>query len=138
LNTRGKGFGLSSIKGISKHVQFVYADVMGDARKDYIRVGEDKKGRLKDILKEGGVYELGASAKRKAFAVDVIGTSKQYIGLWEPENGSISLLNAKGEVQNGFPLAGTSTFQSVDLFGERGNTLIVANNNRVYTYKLKF
>lgn len=150
LNTRGKGFGLSSVKGISKHVQFVYADVIGDDRKDYIRVGEDKmavhyytkeedkKGRLKDILKEGGVYELGVSAKRKAFAVDVIGTSKQYIGLWEPENGSISLLNAKGEVQNGFPLAGTSTFQIVDLFGERGNTLIVANNNRVYTYKLKF
>jgi hypothetical protein len=150
LNKKGRGFGLSAVKGMTKNVQFVYADAIGDERKDYIRIGEDKmavhyyvkeedkKGRLKDVLKEAGVYELGASAKRKAFAVDVLGTSKQYIGLWEPENGSISLLNAKGEVQNGFPLAGTSEFQIVDLFGERGNTLIVANNNRVYTYKLKF
>lgn len=150
LNKKGKGFGLSPVKGLNKNVQFIYTDVTGDDRKDYVRVGEDKmavhyyikekdkKGRLKDVLKEAGVYELGAKAKRKAFAVDVLGTSKQYIGLWEPENGSISLLNAKGEVQNGFPLAGTSEFQIVDLFGERGNTLIVANNNRVYTYKLKF
>jgi hypothetical protein len=150
LNTSGKGFGLSPIKGVNKNVQFVYTDVIGDGRKDYIRIGEDKmavhyytkeadkKGRLKDVLKEAGVYELGAKAKRKAFAVNISGTSKQYIGLWEPENGSISLLNAKGEVQNGFPLAGTSEFQIVDLFGERGNTLVVANNNRVYTYKLKF
>lgn len=150
LNTSGKGFGLSPAKGLNKEVQFVYADVIGDERKDYIRIGSDKmaihyyikeadkKGRLKDVLKEAGVYELGAKASRKVFAVDVIGSSKQYIGLWEPENGSISLLNAKGEVQNGFPLAGTSEFQIVDLFGERGNTLVVANNNRVYTYKLKF
>ena len=150
LNTKGRGFGLSPVKGINKNVQFVYADVIGDERKDYIRIGAnkmavhyykkeaDKKGRLKEILKEAGVYDLEPITKRKAFAVDVIGTTKQYIGLWEPENGSISLLNAKGEVQNGFPLAGTSNFQIVDLFGERGNTLIVVNNNRVYTYKLKF
>jgi hypothetical protein len=150
INTKGKGFGLSAVKEINKEVQFVYADVTGDDRKDYIRIGtdkmavhyyikeEDKKGRLKDVLKEAGVYELGTSAKRKAFAVDVHGSSKQYIGLWEPENGSLSLLNAKGKVQNGFPLAGTSKFQIVDLFGENGNTLVVANNNRVYTYKLKF
>lgn len=150
LNTKGKGFGLSAVKGMTKNVQFVYADVTGDDRKDYIRIGadkmavhyytkeEDKKGRLKDVLKEAGAYELGTSAKRKAFAVDVVGETKQYIGLWEPENGSISLLNAKGELQNGFPLAGTSEFQIVDLFGENGNTLVVANNNRVYTYKLKF
>ncbi len=150
LNTKGKGFGLSPVKGVNKNVQFVYADVLGDKRKDYIRIGEDKmavhyytkeedkKGRLKDVLKEAGVYPLGAKAKRKAFAVNLLGTTKQYIGLWEPENASISLVNAKGEVQNGFPLAGTSEFQIVDLFGERGNTLVVANNNRVYTYKLKF
>lgn len=150
LNTKGKGFGVSPVKGLDKNVQFVYADAIGDDRKDYIRVGldkmavhyyvkeEDKKGRPKDVLKEAGVYELQTSTKRKAFAVDVIGSSKQYIGLWETENGSISLLNAKGELQNGFPLAGTSEFQIVDLFGENGNTLIVANNNRVYTYKLKF
>lgn len=150
LNTKGKGFGLSPVKGLNKNVQFVYADVIGDERKDYIRIGEDKmsvhyytkeedkKGRLKDVLKEAGIYALETKEKRKAFAVNLSGTSKQYIGLWEPGNGSISLVNAKGEVQNGFPLAGTSKFQIVDLFGERGNTLVVANNNRVYTYKLKF
>lgn len=149
LNTKGKGFGLSPVKGLNKDVQFVYADVIGDDRKDYIRIGpnkiaihyytkeKNKKGKLKDVLKEAGIYDLDGATKRKAFAVNIQGTSKQYIGLWETENGSISLLDAKGRVQNGFPLAGTSTFQIVDLFGERGNTLVVANNNRVYTYKLK-
>lgn len=149
LNTKGKGFGLSPVKGLQKKVQFIYADVIGDDRKDYIRIGTDKmaihyytkeknkKGKLRDVLKEAGVYELNIAEKRKVFAVNLQGTSKKYIGLWETENGSISLLDAKGKVQNGFPLAGTSTFQIVDLFGERGNTLVVANNNRVYTYKLK-
>ncbi|BDS13434.1 DUF3352 domain-containing protein [Aureispira anguillae] len=150
LNSVGKGFGLAAVKGMNKNVQFIYADVIGDARKDYVRINADKmavhyytkeknaKGKLKDVLKQAGVYALDAKVKRKAFEIKLTGKSKRYIGFWEPENGSISLIDAKGNVQNGFPLAGTSTFQVVDLFGEQGNTLVVANHNRIYTYKLKF
>jgi hypothetical protein len=149
LNSEGKGFGFAAVPGMTKGVQFIYADVMGDKRKDYIRISDDKiavhyyhqeknkKGKMKDFLREGGVYDLAASAKRKIFDVSITNEAKKYIGLLELENGSISLLNARGEVQNGFPLAGTSTFEVVDLFGENGNTLVVANNNKIYAYKLK-
>lgn len=148
-NTVGKGFGLAPAKGLRKKVQFLYADVIGDARKDYIRVSEDKmavqyynkeknaKGKLKDALKEAGIYTLNGKSQREVFEVKLIGAKKSYIGFWEPENGSIALVDAQGKMQNGFPLAGTSTFQIVDLFGEHGNTLVVANHNRIYTYKLK-
>lgn len=149
LNRFGKGFGFSPVKGMTKEVQFVYADVIGDARKDYIRVSPDKmavhyytkeknaKGKEKDVLKEAGVYPLGEAAALKAFAVDVVGYDKQFIGLLESENGSIRLLDEKGVLQNGFPMAGTSTFEIVDLFGENGNTLVVANRNKIHAYKLK-
>lgn len=150
LNTVGKGFGLAAPKEMKKNVQFIYADVIGDTRKDYIRIDnsqmavhyytkeKNKRGKFKDVLKEDGIYSLNGNVKRKAFEITLIGKRKKFIGLWEPENGSIALIDAKGKMQNGFPLAGTSPFQIVDLFGERGNTLVVANNNRIYTYKLKF
>lgn len=149
LNTKGKGFGLTPVKTLKPPVQFLYADVTGDARKDYIRMDADSlaihayetttdaKGRKKDVLRSKGVYPIPPVDNRKVFPIQLQGQAKAYIGYWDKDNGSIGLLDTKGQLQQGFPLAGTSLFHVVDLFNEQGNTLIVANGNRVYTYKLK-
>ena len=149
LNTRGKGFGLAPVKDLKPPVQFLYADVVGDARKDYIRVDAqkiavhayqpqtDEKGRTKEVLQEMGLYDIPVANDRVVFEVQLYGRSKSYIGYWDRATGSIGLLDATGQLQRGFPLAGTSRFAVVDLFNEQGNTLVVANGNRVYTYKLK-
>lgn len=147
LNSRAKGFKIGVVPELKKAVQFVYADVVGDARKDYVRVGlehlavhyynkeKNAKGKLKDKLVAAGVYTI-PKANKQAFEVKIPGRKKSYIGWLEPEQGSISLVDATGKLQNGFPMAGTSKFSVVDLFGEGGETLIVANRDKVYTYKL--
>lgn len=149
LNTKGKGFSLSSVKTLKSPVQFLYADVLGDARKDYIRLDADSlaihtyearvdaKGRTKDVLQSKGVYSIPPANQRVVFPIQLQGQPKAYIGYWDTENGSIGLLDTKGQLQRGFPLAATSQFSVVDLFNEQGNTLIVANGSRVNTYKLK-
>ncbi|MCH2020846.1 MAG: DUF3352 domain-containing protein [Saprospiraceae bacterium] len=149
LNSLGKGFGFSAIPHMTENIQFLYADVIGDERKDYIRFSDKKmalhyyakeeksNGKTIDKIKRAGVFSLNSSSDRHIFEVSVKGRSKKLIGLVDRENGNISLLNSNGEVQKGFPLPGTSRFTIVDLFSENSNTLIVANNNKLYAYKLK-
>lgn len=149
LNTKGKGFSLSPVEDLKPPIQFLYADVTGDARKDYLRLdGEqlavhayesvtDEKGKTKDELRPLGLFPIPGANNRVLFPIRLRNRSKAYIGYWDREQGSIGLLDAKGQQQRGFPLAGTSRFAVVDLFNEQGNTLVVANGNRVYTYKLK-
>lgn len=149
VNTQGKSFTLSRVKELKKKVQFLYADVIGDKRKDYIRMDAnqmvinyyekqtDEKGKTKDLLQQTPIYTIPEANDRQIFEITLRGSDKQLIGYWEPSTGSIGLLNAKGELQKGFPLAGTSTFEVVDLFDEQSNTLVVANNSKIYTYKLK-
>ncbi|MGH1339586.1 MAG: DUF3352 domain-containing protein [Aureispira sp.] len=149
VNPKGKSFSFAAVPQLKKKVQFLYADVVGDARKDYIRMDAnqmiihyyekqtDEKGRTKDKLQQTEIYTIPEAKDRQVFEVDLEGSSKKMIGYWEPNTNSIGLLNARGELQQGFPLAGTSTFEVVDLFEEQSNTLIVANDSRVYTYKLK-
>lgn len=149
INSRGKGFSLLPVPELKKKVQFLYADVIGDDRKDYIRMDAnqmiihyyekqtDEKGKTKDRLIATPIYKIPEAKDRQVFEVNLLESEKPLIGYWEPSTGSIGLLNVRGELQKGFPLAGTSTFAVVDLFEEQSNTLIVANDNRVYTYKLK-
>ncbi|MFK7798753.1 MAG: hypothetical protein AB8E82_14985 [Aureispira sp.] len=149
LNSKGKGFNLAAVPELKKKVQFLYADVIGDARKDYIRMDAnqlvihyyekqtDEKGRSKDKLIQTPIYTIPEAKDRQIFEVTLREVDKKLIGYWEPSTNSIGLLNAKGKLQKGFPLAGTSAFEVIDLFEEQSNTLIVANDSRVYTYKLK-
>lgn len=149
INNKGKGFSLSKVDELKGTVQFLYADVIGDARKDYLRMDAtqmvihyyeketDEKGKTKDKLQQTPIYQIPEANDRQIFSVKLREADKELIGYWEPSTGSIGLLNARGVLQKGFPLAGTSRFEVVDLFGEQSNTLVVANDSRVYTYKLK-
>ena len=49
----------------------------------------------------------------------------------------IYLLNSKGEVIDGFPLAGSTSFSVADINKDNTTNLVVAINNMIYTYNLK-
>ena len=133
---------------MNKNVSFAYADVTGDERKDYIRLQdstlaihyytpqEDKKGRMKETFTPKGIFQLSHKAQ-VVFGVNMVTQDKDYIGLFNKDQGAIYLYDTAGTLQNGFPLAGTSTFSIVDLFNENRNTVVVTNNNKIYAYKLQ-
>ncbi len=148
LNHKGKGFKINALPDMNKNVSFAYADVTGDERKDYIRLQdstlaihyytpqEDKKGRMKETFVPKGIFQLSHKAQ-VVFGVNMVTQDKDYIGLFNKDQGAIYLYDTAGTLQNGFPLAGTSTFSIVDLFNENRNTVVVTNNNKIYAYKLQ-
>jgi len=142
LNMTGRGFSISAPKDMKPPINFVYADVVGDARKDYIRQAGKQfaihyyKKEKKDKF-ETYKQDTLAVAQQDAFAVSLVGYEKQFIGTLDDVNKNVSLFDADGRLLNGFPVAGTTRFEVVDLFNEQGNTLVVGNRDRVYAYKLK-
>lgn len=49
----------------------------------------------------------------------------------------IYLINAHGEIEDGFPLAGSTPFNIADINNDNTTNLVVAHNNMIYTYNLK-
>ncbi|NQX98694.1 MAG: hypothetical protein HRT73_12565 [Flavobacteriales bacterium] len=49
----------------------------------------------------------------------------------------IYLINSQGEIEDGFPLAGSTPFSITDINNDKTNNLIVAHGKMVYTYNLK-
>ena len=98
---------------------------------------KDKRGKMKDKFKEHFIGRI-TSPQQKIWTVDIVGEKKQYIASLDKENNNVSIFDNEGRLQNGFPLAGGTTFDIVDLFQENSNTLVVGNNNQIYAYKVKF
>jgi len=49
----------------------------------------------------------------------------------------IYLINSKGEIEDGFPLAGSTPFSITDINNDKTLNLVVAHNSMIYTYNLK-
>ncbi len=49
----------------------------------------------------------------------------------------IYLINEKGEIEDGFPLAGSTSFSIADINNDKTINLVVVNRNLLYTYNLK-
>ncbi|MCP4440209.1 MAG: DUF3352 domain-containing protein [Aureispira sp.] len=140
-NLKGKSFSLRAEPEMTKNAQFAYADVIGDSRKDYIRLSQN--------LLTTHFYDSTGKPQRAflhkfdqvqddVFQVPLPHEKFDCIGTYSQKLQSIYLFNGKGQIQPGFPLVGTSKFEVVDLFDEHTNTLLVANNNIIYAYKLAF
>lgn len=140
-NLKGKSFSLRAESGMTKDVEFAYANVLGDYRKDYIRLSQNKLTThyydSTDKPKQAFMHKFD-QIQDDVFKVDLPHEKLDYIGTYSRKLQSIYLLNGKGKVQTGFPLVGTSKFEVIDLFDEHTNTLLVANNNIIYAYKLAF
>jgi hypothetical protein len=137
-NLEGGGFNLGLDVGRSGAVQFAFADVTGDERKDYIALGGsalsanfyEKTGFKKAFKRD---FEQPQDA---VFAVQWAGRDKSFIGTVCEAKSQISLLDGKGELLPQFPLAGTTPFSIVDLLGDGKPVVIVGNGSSVVAYGL--
>lgn len=139
INLAGEIFKVALPTGNNSQVHFLYADIWGDARKEYITYSDKT---LCIFAYEGEVFKkiFGREFQdpiKDFFTVQLPDGKKEQIGFVSQTTNQVFLMDGAGKVYKNFPLAGTTAFQITDFFGEGVPVLIVANGASVYTYKLK-
>ena len=138
-NIKGKTFSIAAQANMTSNGEFAYSDIIGDDRKDYIRLS-DKTLTLHyydstQTLAKHFTYQFD-NVQDDVFGVDLPQSDKDYIGTYSNQWQSIYLFDENGELQKGFPLVGTTKFFVIDLFLDNSKSLVVANRNMVYVYKI--
>lgn len=139
-NFQGKRFDIKAAEGITKNVRFAFADIIGDERKDYLRLSNkelalhyyDSTNQFQEAFRRSFDFPLDA-----VFPVRLQDKKQAYIGCYSKKRQSLYLLDSLGQNLPAFPLVGTSPFVVTDWFDLGENTLLVANRNSVYAYKLR-
>jgi len=119
--------------------QFVFADVWGDARKDYIA--------LYDNAVQLWGYDARNDFNRRwswssetpienMFKVAMPRGAKARIGVLCPDKKQIFLLDENGQLVEGFPLAGTTPFQIAELYQNGAPIAVVAQEDVLLCYRL--
>ncbi len=139
INAKGKHFNLYVGTGGDKKVKFLFADVVGDKRKDYITLsGSDLSCHYyeKSEFKKAFSFQF-EGVQDELFAIQRQGHEKLQIGTLNKTNRRINLLKNDGSLSDGFPLAGTTNFSVVDLFDTKQMILIVALDDSIYSCKIE-
>ncbi len=139
INNKAKSFALSPADKLNKSPQFIYANISGDIRKDYLRYNNGLlQGHLYDD-KNKFVPFLNIILEEKPSelfeVVSPINVFSQIGGLNKPLQ-QIYLYNNEAKLRAGFPLAGTTAFVLADFLGDKSETLIVGLRNSIVAYKL--
>ena len=136
LHPRGDAFNLPLAVGNNQNVQFIFSDIWGDERKDYITLSKrqlaiyayDEQGFKKRF---GGKFEYAQDA-----IFSVVYQGKNRIGMLNQEQEQLVLFNAQQRPKKGFPLAGTTAFFVDDLFGQEEQILVAGNRASVVAYRV--
>ncbi|GAB4248023.1 MAG: hypothetical protein Kow0027_10170 [Saprospiraceae bacterium] len=139
VNLSGGAFGLSLKAGNSTDTRFIFEDVVGDNRKDYIVLSSQD---LAVYNYEGSKFVRSATHRFANRQEDLFGlhwqnAPKSLIGTVDPVRNQINILDGKGRLLPQFPLAGDTRFQVVDLLEDGKPVLIVGHNEEVYAYLLR-
>lgn len=139
VNLAGESFRIALPVGAQRNIKFLYSDVWGDARNEYMTLS---KNTITTFGYEGEsfqkVFERSfQDSIAHIFPVALPNTPKRHIGFVLANNAQVFLMDGAGKVYRNFPLAGTTPFEVTDFFGEGVPVLIVANGASVYTYKLR-
>lgn len=139
VNLSGGAFGLALKAGNSTDTRFLFEDVVGDNRKDYIVLSSQD---LAVYSYQGSKFVRSATHRFANRQEDVFGlhwqnAPKALIGTVDPVRNQIHLLDGTGKLLPQFPLAGDTRFQVVDLLGDGKPVLIVGLNEEVYAYLLR-
>ncbi len=139
INLKGKTFVLKEETGVQTKMQFVYANIAGDGRKDYLRYSNGTLAAhyYNDQNKFVPVFKQTLNdAPQTIFEARSPQSIYSYIGGVTPAQQRIYLYDNQGILRKGFPLAGTTRFSLLDLLGDKSETLVVGNKNVVLAYKL--
>lgn len=137
-NLKGDHFGLQmKVKG-EEEVHFVFADVIGDDRKDYISLsGQEVTLAYYDKKKfvSGIKHELPWE-QDALFKVPWKRSHKDYIGCLNKNKQQLFLMDGSGKIPDQFPLAGSTPFIMADLSGNGKPVIITGNGAAVTAYVL--
>jgi hypothetical protein len=139
INFKGNTFALAADPKVNQNTQFVYTDVIGDSRRDYIRYSNG--ALIAHYYDEQNKYISAfqttlADRPNDIFALLSSQNLYHSIGALHTGSGRIFLYDEKGQLLKGFPLPGTSRFLLADLVGDRSQSVIVANGLKLVVYKI--
>lgn len=139
INNKSKSFALAATDKLTKSPQFVYANIAGDVRKDYLRYnGGLLQGHLYDDKNKFVPFltaNLGEKPAEVFEIVSPVNVFSQIGGLNKPLQ-QIYLYDNNAQLRAGFPLSGTTRFVLADFLGDKSETLIVGLQNAIVAYKL--
>ncbi len=103
INFKGEHFNLK----FAPHRQFLFANVWGDSRKDYIAVQENEIVVFGYDEKDDYAIQYTIPLKQK---VDDVFIVNNQIGTFQAANNELMLYNQSGQPISGFPLSGNTPF----------------------------
>ena len=139
VNLSGGAFGLSLKAGNSEDTRFVFEDVVGDNRKDYIVLSNQDLSIYHyagSKFVKSATYRF-AHRQEELFGLHWHKAPKSLIGTVDPLRNQICILDGKGTLLPQFPLAGDTRFQVVDLLKDGRPVLVVGHNEEIYAYLLR-
>jgi hypothetical protein len=139
VNNKSKSFALAPADKLTKSPQFIYVNLVGDTRKDYLRYSNglisgyyyDDKNKFVAFL-NGILKEKPTELFEIVSPIDVF----SQIGGLSKTTQQIYLYDKAANLRNGFPLSGSTKFGIYDLLGDKSETLIVGLQNAIIAYKL--
>jgi hypothetical protein len=139
FNLLGESFRLTPKVGKNEGVRFIFADVAGDKRKDYVLLSQQHLAvhGYKDKTFQSFQQVKFPKTQTSVFTVVPPEGGKSLIGTVNVPQKEVTLLDSRFAPFPGFPLPGTTRFTLVDLFGDKGMVLVVAEGATVYAYKLR-
>ncbi|MEK7253477.1 MAG: DUF3352 domain-containing protein, partial [Bacteroidota bacterium] len=139
VNLSGESFKLSLRAGKNRNVQFAFADLAGDERKDYLALSGEHLTLYNyegSIFKKRFDYEF-SKPQDEVFKAHWAGNKKDFAGTVDKNGRQIFLLDGDGRLLPQFPLAGTTAFVIADLLGDGKPVVVVGNGESVYAYLLE-
>ncbi len=138
INLEGKTFGIELNMGDINDAHLAFGDIANDGRKDYIALSKNNmKAFAYDENSFVTLFEKNLKDKPdELFTVKLPNKKKSYIGTLTKNKKRINLYNGSGKKIKGFPLAGSTPFEVVRLFGDREDVLVVGNGKSVVAYRL--
>lgn len=136
-NMEGASFRLQLPVGDRTAVRFIFADVTGDERKDYIVLDGP---HLSVYYYEGSAFRKKFSysfekPQDELFAVDLPGRDKAGIGTLRRASAQLFLLDGDGQPAPGFPLGGMTPFCIVDPGGAAEPVVVTGSPDGVVAYR---
>ncbi len=136
VNLQGNHFTLRLADEADTPVRFLFADVMGDRRKDYLVLSREG---LLGYQYEGKRFfrSLSLSLPKGAedlFPVNWPGRPGTGVGYLDGRKDKIHLVDGAGVEAAGFPLAGSTAFSAHDLFHNGTSVVVTGLGDQVVAY----
>ena len=110
---------------------FLYANVMGDAKKDYVFIDNDQLMVYQDDTTVGYNYQFNSSMNDVAFEFKY-STEESMLGVLSKDNAQVLLFSRDGSLMKGFPIK--SALKPSFLVQSNQKKMIVATSNGTLIY----